>query len=138
MPKEQYKVSIICVIKKVYSANIAINLFGVSFATHKNIALSVSFAQMGKTGKNYIDPALAEMVAERIQQLRKDYNHTQEFLIDKVKLDINRYEICDRLPTLMSLRKICEFYDITLAEFFTSMNYPPKKGKEVDRMPSKK
>ncbi len=92
---------------------------------------------MEKTN-HYIDPAFAEKIALRIQELRKKYGHTQEFLIDKVKLDINRYEICDRLPTLMSLRKICEFYDITLAEFFTTMNYPPKTGREIDRMPQKK
>lgn len=78
--------------------------------------------------KKYIDPALAEMIAERIKQLRDEYGHTQEFLIDKVKLDINRYEIFDRIPTLMSLRKICEFYDITLAEFFSLFDYPPKNG----------
>lgn len=88
--------------------------------------------------KKYIDPALAEMIAERIKQLRDEYGHTQEFLIDKVKLDINRYEIFDRIPTLMSLRKICEFYDITLAEFFSLFDYPTKTGKPVERMPEKK
>ena len=78
------------------------------------------------------------MVAMRIKELRDQYGHTQEFLIDKVKLDINRYEIFDRIPTLMSLRKICEFYDITLAEFFAQFAYPPKTGKSVERMPKKK
>ena len=92
---------------------------------------------MRKSGKKYLDPALAEMIAKRIQQLRDEYGHTQEFLIDRVKLDINRYEICDRLPTLMSLRKICEFYDITLSYFFLSMNYPPKTNKVIERMPKK-
>lgn len=93
---------------------------------------------MGKTGKKYIDTELAEKIAQRIQQLREEYGHTQEFLIDKVHLDINRYEICNRIPTLMSLRKICEFYDITLAEFFMSIDYPPKTGKRVERMPLKR
>lgn len=92
---------------------------------------------MEKTRKKFIDTELAEMVARRIQELRDQYGHTQEFLIDRVHLDINRYEICDRIPTLMSLRKICAFYDITLAEFFMSMNYPPKTGKPVERMPVK-
>ena len=93
---------------------------------------------MGNKRSKYIDLTLAEMIAERIKQLRDEYGHTQEFLIDKVKLDINRYEIFDRIPTLMSLRKICEFYDITLAEFFGDMAYPPKTGKPVERMPKKK
>lgn len=88
-------------------------------------------------GKKYIDPALVEMIAHRIQQLREEYDHTQEFLIDKVGLGINRYAMLERVPTLMSLHKICKFYDITLAEFFASINYPPKTGKPVERMPKK-
>ncbi len=93
---------------------------------------------MGKKGKKYIDPALAEMVAMRIKELRDQYGHTQEFLIDKVGLGINQYAMLERVPTLMSLRKICAFYDITLSEFFMPINLPPKTGKEVERMPEKK
>ncbi len=37
----------------------------------------------------------------------------------------------------MSIYKICEFYDISLAEFFMSIDYPPKTGKTVERMPGK-
>lgn len=88
--------------------------------------------------KKFIDPALAEMVALRIKELRDQYGHTQEFLIDKVGLSINQYAMLERVPTLMSVRKICTFYDITIAEFFSSMNYPPKTGKPVERMPQKK
>lgn len=101
------------------------------------IGVPISFATMEKAGKKFIDIDLAEKIAQRIKELRDEYGHTQEFLIEKVHLDINRYEICDRIPTLMSLRKICDFYDVTLAEFFMSMNYPPKTGKIVERMPSK-
>ena len=98
----------------------------------------VSFAVMGKPGKKYIDRTLAEMVAMRIKELRDQYGHTQEFLIDKVGLGINQYAMLESVPTLMSLRKICAFYDITLAEFFGDMAYPPKTGKPVERMPKKK
>lgn len=38
----------------------------------------------------------------------------------------------------MSILKICEFYDITLPEFFQGMDYPPKTGKAVERMMIKK
>ena len=105
-----------------------------SYDTCKIIVLVISFAPMGKTHKKFIDIDLAEKIAQRIKELRGEYGHTQEFLIEKVRLDINRYEICDRIPTMMSLRKICEFYDISLAEFFMSMDYPPKTGKIVERM----
>ena len=108
-----------------------------SFDTLKIVRLVISFASMRKTHKKFIDIDLAKKVAQRIKELRDEYGHTQEFLIEKVHLDINRYEICDRIPTMMSLRKICEFYDISLADFFMSMDYPPKTGKTVERMPTK-
>ncbi len=108
-----------------------------SFDTFKKVRLVISFAFMRKIHKKFIDIDLAKKVAQRIKELRDEYGHTQEFLIEKVHLDINRYEICDRIPTLMSLRKICEFYDISLAEFFMSIDYPPKTGKTVERMPVK-
>ncbi|WP_297410403.1 helix-turn-helix transcriptional regulator [uncultured Alistipes sp.] len=93
---------------------------------------------MEKAHKKFIDIELAEKVALRIKELRDTYGHTQEFLIEKLHLDINRYEICDRIPTLMSLRKICEFYNISLSDFFMTMNYPPKTEKIVERMSVKK
>ena len=95
-----------------------------------------NFSQI--TLAKYIDPALAEIVALRIKEFRDQYGHTQEFLIDKVGLSINRYAMLERVPTLMSLHKICTFYDITLSEFFMPINLPPKSGKEVERMPKKK
>ena len=113
--------------------------FLISATWHSYLSvISVSFVHMAKKGKKYIDPALAEMVALRIKELRDQYGHTQEFLIDKVGLGINRYAMLERVPTLMSLHKICTFYDITLSEFFMPINLPPKTGKEVERMPKKK
>ena len=108
-----------------------------SYATCKNHWFGNFFVLMRKTRKKFIDINLAQKVAQRIKELRDEYGHTQEYLIEKVHLDINRYEICDRIPTMMSLRKICEFYDISLADFFMSMDYPPKTGKTVERMPTK-
>ena len=122
---------------KVHATNIIKKHLKVSYDTYIIISLAISFVLMGKKHKKFIDLDLAEKIALRIKELRDEYGHTQEFLIEKVHLDINRYEICDRIPTLMSLRKICDFYNITLAEFFISMNYPPKTGKIIERMSSK-
>lgn len=80
---------------------------------------------MGKESIKFNDPCLAEKLAKRIRELRNEHNHSQEYLIDHIHLDINRYEICDRVPSLMSILKICKFYNITLSEFFEPMNYPP-------------
>ena len=73
------------------------------------------------------DKEFAEMIARRIQQLRHEHNYSQEYVIDKIHLDIHRYETGRTIPLLMSISKICEFYNITLGEFFAPLNYPPKK-----------
>ncbi|MCM1295914.1 MAG: helix-turn-helix domain-containing protein [Muribaculaceae bacterium] len=41
-------------------------------------------------------------------------------------LSINSYETGAKIPTLMSILKICEFYNISLSDFFAPINYPPK------------
>lgn len=79
--------------------------------------------------KKFADPALAEMVALRIKELRDQYGHSQETAIDQAHADIYRYEAGRKLPNLMSIRKICEVYNITIREFFDidAFDYPPKK-----------
>ena len=59
-----------------------------------------------------------------IKELRKEHNHSQEYLIEKVRLSINCYETGTKVPTLMSIYKICEFYKISISEFFAPINYP--------------
>lgn len=82
---------------------------------------------MVKSSRYYVNSKFVERVAQRINELRNEHNHTQEYLIEKVHLSINSYEAGTKIPTLMSLFKICEFYNITLGEFFAPLNYPPKK-----------
>jgi len=65
-------------------------------------------------------------IAQRIKELREEHCHTQEYLIEKVHLSINEYEVGSKIPTLMSILKICRFYNIRLDEFFAPMNYPTK------------
>lgn len=42
-------------------------------------------------------------VAQRIKELREGQCHTQEYLIEKVHLSINEYEVGNKVPTLMSI-----------------------------------
>lgn len=74
----------------------------------------------------YKDHRFVEQIARRIKELRQANGHTQEYLIEKVHLSINSYETGDKVPTLMSVLKICQFYRISLAEFFAPIDYPPK------------
>lgn len=75
----------------------------------------------------YKNKQFVDKLAQRIKELREEHGHTQEYLIDGVHLAINSYETGSKIPTLMSILKICEFYNITLDEFFAPLNYPPKK-----------
>lgn len=75
----------------------------------------------------YINREFVDKIAQRIKDLRKEHGHTQEYLIEQVHLSINSYEVGQKVPTLMSILKICEFYEISLSEFFAPIDYPPKK-----------
>ncbi len=82
---------------------------------------------MVKKTRYYVNPEFVEKIAQRIKELRREHNHSQEYLIEKVHLSINSYETGAKIPTLMSILKICEFYNISLSDFFAPINYPSKK-----------
>ncbi|WP_242493105.1 MULTISPECIES: helix-turn-helix domain-containing protein [Alistipes] len=82
---------------------------------------------MLKKTRYYVNQELVEQIAQRIKDLRNKHGHTQEFLIEKIHLSINSYEAGTKIPTLMSLFKICEFYGIELSEFFATINCPSTK-----------
>ena len=73
------------------------------------------------------DREFAELLGRRIRELRYERGYTQENVVDKTHLDIHRYEAGNTIPLLSSLAKLCGFFGITLAEFFSTFNYPPKK-----------
>lgn len=77
----------------------------------------------------YKDPELAKRLVERIKELRKKGNIPQEIAIDQAHADVYRYEAGRKIPNIMSIRKICEAYNISIREFFDvdAFDYPPKK-----------
>ena len=50
----------------------------------------------------------------------------QEFVVEHTKLNLPQYEAKHYIPSLDSLTILCKFYEITLNEFFASIDYPPK------------
>lgn len=95
---------------------------------------------MAKKERYFKDEEFVEKIAQRIRQVRNVHEHTQEALIDKVHLSINQYEVGSKIPTLMSLLKICQYYQISVRDFFDVdlFDYPEKTDKPVERMPKKK
>lgn len=77
----------------------------------------------------YKDPELAERLVQRIKDLRKIHAVSQETAIDQSHSDIYRYEAGRKVPNMMSIRKICELYGISVREFFNVelFDYPEKK-----------
>lgn len=77
------------------------------------------FCKMNKSRKpKRTDPLLAEFVAQRLRQLRNDNNWTQEFVQVKTNLNIPRVEAGELQVSLVSLNILCEFYNISISEFF--------------------
>ena len=77
----------------------------------------------------YKDPELAERLVQRIKELRKKHPESQETAKDKSHSDIYRYEAGRKTPNLMSIRKICELFGISVREFFDVdlFDYPERK-----------
>lgn len=73
------------------------------------------------------DTLLSDMIIQRIKEIRKKHNHTQEYLFENTGLDIAHIEIGRVIPSIVSVSIFCKFYNITLDEFFAPLNYPPKE-----------
>lgn len=74
------------------------------------------------------DEGLLQMVILRVKELREQHNHTQADLNAATDVDVANLETGSNFPNLTTLSIICEFYEITLDEFFAPMKYPPRKS----------
>lgn len=70
------------------------------------------------------DEKLAQYIVSRMKQLRREHDFSQEYIIEKTKLDIFHFESGAKFPTLTSLTILCRFYGISLREFFSESDYP--------------
>lgn len=70
---------------------------------------------------------LLDKVVLRVKELRSLHGHSQADLNAGTDVDVANLETGANFPNLTTIAIICEFYDITLDEFFAPMHYPPKK-----------
>lgn len=75
------------------------------------------------------DEVLLQMVIQRIKQLRELHHHSQADLNAATDVDVANLETGSNFPNLTTLVVICQFYNITLDEFFAPMKYPQRKDK---------
>ena len=65
-----------------------------------------------------------------MREIREQHDHTQEYLSNNTHLKIWDYESEQKFPSLGSISKFCEFYDISLEDFFCG-NDLSKRTKEI-------
>ncbi len=86
------------------------------------------FLQNMKKGQpKQTDDELLRLVVERMKELRYERGYSQEYVIERTKLNLSQYEAKIHVPSLDSLSRLCKFYNITLDEFFAPMKYPVKE-----------
>lgn len=61
---------------------------------------------------------LLDAVVEKLKQLRKERNLTQEVVTFDTELNISRIEMGTHSITLTTLADLCKYYGVTLEEFF--------------------
>lgn len=64
---------------------------------------------------------LVHMIAKRLQELRRERNLTQENVRFDTDLNIGRIETGQHSITITTLADLCDYYGVTLEEFFKSI-----------------
>ena len=73
------------------------------------------------------DEELFKMVIQRIKSLRETHHYTQEYVNEYTGLDIPHLETGRDFPSLTTIAILCKFYNITIVEFFSPIDYPAKE-----------
>ena len=85
------------------------------------------FAQMKKGQPKRTNLEIRRIIADRLRELRS--GQSQEKVIEPTKLNLSQYEALLRTPSLGSIYILCEYFGITLREFFDveGFDIPSKK-----------
>lgn len=69
--------------------------------------------------KQGVDIELLNKVALRIKTLREEKNITQEVFYNDTGINIGRIERSKRNFSISTLKRICEYLEITMTDFFS-------------------
>ena len=85
------------------------------------------FAQVKKGQPKRTNMEIRRIIADRLRDLRA--GQSQEKVIEPTKLNLSQYEAHLRTPSLDSIFILCEYFGITLREFFDVEDFdiPSKK-----------
>jgi|GEM_PF-489821 DNA-binding helix-turn-helix protein len=93
----------------------------------RNFFIPLLFCIMKKQARKRTDAKLLELISKRMKELREERGYTQEYVVDHTGLNIPQHEAKITYPSLVSISVLCEFYNITVSDFFKSIHYPPTK-----------
>lgn len=79
--------------------------------------------QMGQPRSNKI---LLQAIAVRLRSLRKERNLSQIDVYIDTDIHIGRIERGQTNISVTTLSDICDYYQISLVEFFSGLSYPKK------------
>lgn len=75
-------------------------------------------SEMGKVDKHKV---LLQKIAERTKELRKEKGLTQRDVIYTTDINIIRIEKAEINITVGTLQRLCDYFGITVVEFFSGM-----------------
>ena len=75
---------------------------------------------MKKGKKKLVDKELLDNIAKRIKELRKEKEVTQEAFYNDTGIHIARIERSKRNFSISAMKKICEYFEVSIEEFFSS------------------
>lgn len=77
--------------------------------------------------KQWRDDMLIRRIAGRLKELRMRKGVSQEAVYDTTGIHIGKIETEQYNITVSTLSKLCDYYGVTLDEFFAPLNYPTKE-----------
>lgn len=66
---------------------------------------------------------LLRSIGTRLKRFRVDRGYTQEVVTDRTGVNVGLYETGKTNMTVVILAVLCNFYGVTLDEFFQNMEY---------------
>lgn len=64
---------------------------------------------------------LASYIALRVKQLRRERNISQTTLTFDTDLNIGRIESCQNVISLVTILRLCKYFNISISEFFKGL-----------------
>ena len=87
-----------------------------------SLRITLNFWNLALMGQFRNDKLILE-IAALIKRLREEKGISQEYFYNQTDIHVGRIETGKSNLTLSSLSRICDFFEISLLEFFRQLDY---------------